>query len=288
MTDLSDTTTTNGHRPATPFLGSVPFSDLLGAPRAGNGQTNVYDIAPPGKTRQPGTGLLVIASVLILALAAGMGYVSWFQQFVFIDLAKHAALPSQIQATGLDVGAVSFALLGLAHARMGRPAVIERALNLGCAAGSAVMNLLGAHLGSPRSVAVFIMPALLYAAASDRLIAVVAHRAGVESRSPFRPLGTGLLYVLRFALAARSTWFGLRRMVLAAAPVPGKELARDGRRAGESKAAALRRMYATHPACGDRAQVSRVATELAPRAGYADAGPARTELYRVCDEVVTS
>ena len=69
-----------------------------------------------------------------------------------------------LEALGLDTGAVIFALLGLAHARMGRPARIERALNIACALGSMTMNLLSADLGSPRSVAVYVLPAVLYAA----------------------------------------------------------------------------------------------------------------------------
>ena len=61
-----------------------------------------------------------------------------------------------------------------AHARMGRPARIERTLNLACAFGSMTMNLLGADLASPRSVAVYVLPALLYAACSDRLTLCIA------------------------------------------------------------------------------------------------------------------
>ena len=46
---------------------------------------------PQGQGARPkGTVLLVIASLLVLALAAGQGYVSWFAQFRFILAAKHA------------------------------------------------------------------------------------------------------------------------------------------------------------------------------------------------------
>ena len=44
---------------------------------------------------------------------------SWRAQFMFVDKAKHAPLASGLEALGLDMAAVIFALLGLAHARMG-------------------------------------------------------------------------------------------------------------------------------------------------------------------------
>jgi len=72
---------------------------------------------------------------------------------------------------------VIFALLGIALARLESRAVVERMLVVACAAGSCVMNLLGADLGSPRSVAVYVMPPVLFAAMSDRLISVIRRAA---------------------------------------------------------------------------------------------------------------
>jgi hypothetical protein len=172
---------------------------------------------------RPGALLLAAASVLLLALAIAQGYVSWRAQFAFIDAAKHARVPSALEALGLDAGAVIFALLALAHARMGRPARIERVLNLACAFGSMTMNLLGADLASPRSVAVYVLPAVLYAACSDRLIATAGHLAGVEETSVWRWAGTGAKYGLRAAVALPSTVSGARRALLAATPLPGPE-----------------------------------------------------------------
>ena len=176
--------------------------------------------APAGSRRQPGTILLCCAALLLLALAAAQGYVSWRAQYGFIFAAKREHLPSVLEALGLDTGAVIFALLGLAHARMGRPARIERTLNLACAFGSMTMNLLGADLGSPRSVAVYVLPAVLYAACSDRLIATAGHAAGVEETSLWRYLGVALLYGLRAVLAFPSTAKGLRQRLLQATPLP--------------------------------------------------------------------
>lgn len=173
------------------------------------------------RQRPPGAILLRCAALLLLGLAAAQGYVSWRAQYNFVFAAKHEHLPSALEALGLDTGAVIFALLGLAHARMGRPARIERTLNIACALGSMTMNLLGADLGSPRSVAVYVLPAVLYAACSDRLIATAAHAAGVQETSLWRFAGTGLLYGLRAVVALPSTAAGLRRALLQATPLPG-------------------------------------------------------------------
>jgi hypothetical protein len=184
--------------------------------------------APDHHKRQPGTILLCCAALLLLGLAVAQGYVSWRAQYNFVFAAKREHLPSVLEALGLDTGAVIFALLGLAHARMGRPARIERTLNLVCAFGSMTMNLLGADLGSPRSVAVYVLPALLYAACSDRLIATAAHAAGVRETSMWRFAGMGLLYGLRAVVAFPSTAKGLRLRLLLATPLPASEAGRRG------------------------------------------------------------
>ena len=165
--------------------------------------------------------LLTAASLALLGLAATQGFVSWHQQYVFVLAAKHVRAVAGLEAVGLDAGAVIFALLAVAQARLGRSAHIERALNLACALGSMLMNVLGADLGSPRSVAVYILPPLLYAAGSDRLIAtVLAASTNRPQRSAWRAVGRAGLYVLRFVLAPPSTARGARRAVLAAAPLP--------------------------------------------------------------------
>ena len=98
---------------------------------------------------------------MVLALAAGQGYVSWFAQFRFILAAKHADTASGIEALGLDAGAVIFALLALAMVRLHRRAIVPRILNVSCAAGSLAMNVLGADLTSPRSIAIYALPSAL-------------------------------------------------------------------------------------------------------------------------------
>ena len=137
---------------------------------------------PSRAARGTGWGLLTAASCLLLLLAAAQGYVSFRAQYAFVDHAKHARLPSMLEALGLDTGAVIFALLALSLARRGSRAAVERALNLACAVGSLTMNLLAANLASPRSVTVWVLPSALYALASDRLIAVV--RRWVQADQP--------------------------------------------------------------------------------------------------------
>jgi len=174
--------------------------------------------------------LLTAACALLGALAVTMGVVSWHAQFAYIFAVKHQPLASALEALGLDAGAVIFSILGIALARLGRRAVIERALVCLCALGSCAMNLLGADLGSPRSVAVYVMPPVLFAAGSDRLIAVIRRSAlgpaedSEDQRSAWRLAGRTFLYSVRFAAAPRSTASGVRRMLLNATPLPAPEL----------------------------------------------------------------
>ncbi len=181
--------------------------------------------ASPGRN---GVVLLTAAAFLLLLLAAAQGYVSFRAQYAFIDHTKRSQVPSMLEALGLDTGAVIFALLALSLARRGRPGTIERALNVACALGSMTMNLLAANLTSPRSVTVWVMPSVLYAFASDRLIAVVRRwmqppgtPAGQEG-SAWRAVGAMALWLLRLIFDPLGTLAGLRRWVLAITPsAPG-------------------------------------------------------------------
>ena len=138
-----------------------------------------------------------------------MGVVSWHAQYAFIFAIKHQELPAALEALGLDCGAVVFSILGIALARLGRRAVIERVLVCVCAAGSCAMNAAGCRPRHRRaSVAAFIMPPLLFAITSDRLIAVIRRSALGRSdddesqRSAWRLAGTAFLYGLRFVAGA--------------------------------------------------------------------------------------
>jgi hypothetical protein len=266
--------------------------------------------------RGGGTWLLVVASVLLLLLAAAQGYVSFRAQYTFIDQAKHAHIPSLLEALGLDTGAVIFALLALSLARRGRRGSVERVLNVACALGSMTMNLLAADLSSPRSVTVWVLPSALYALASDRLIAVV--RQWVQARtadprrdgSPWQAAGRLGLWLLRLVFDPAGTVRGFRLWVLAVVPTsPGlldsgstlalsigsETAAVNGSGAGppadiaelapgETKREALIRIYEHFgdigdPRYGDRSKSASISRDIAGLIGY-HPGTARRELAR--------
>jgi hypothetical protein len=165
------------------------------------------------------TLLITGASVLLVGLALTQGLVSYYAQQGFIYDVKHDITASNLEALGLDAGSVIFALLALALARIGRKALAPRFLNLACAVGSLLMNVLSADRGDPKAVAVYALPSLLYIAASDQLIGTIrlralAGRESVEKTSPLKVLKTMSLWALRLPLAPRSTFLTLRKRVL--------------------------------------------------------------------------
>jgi hypothetical protein len=114
----------------------------------------------------------------------------------------------------------------------GQPARVARLLVVVFAGLSAGMNYLAADVSSFRSVAVYVMPPAVFAVCADQTVAVIRrHGLGIAEDSAWAALGrvvlaaarlagAGVLYGLRFALAPAETARGLRRMVLAAAPLP--------------------------------------------------------------------
>lgn len=186
---------------------------------------------PPQWSRTPradvvGQLLIALACVLLAGLAVAMGITSFHAQFTYIFATKRQWAPSLLEALGLDAGAVIFSLLGIALARLGRRAAVERVLVVICALGSCGMNVLNANLGSPRSVAVYAMPPVLFALTSDRLVAVVRRAAlGTSAddepqRSAWYIAGRSLLYGMRFAVDRRGTAAGLRQAILDSTPLP--------------------------------------------------------------------
>jgi hypothetical protein len=308
----------NGHGPTSAWPGTPDYTTASAATR--NADREIIYSAPRnhgwgwagwlGSKITLGGVLLTVAALFLLGLAATQGFVSYSAQYVFVFAAKHAALPARLEAVGLDAGAVIFALLAVALAKLGRRATVERLANLACALGSMSMNLLGANLGSPRSVAVYVMPPALYALGSDRFISVIRRQAlgpvedERQQRSAWSRFGrfTGqtFLYSLRFVLAPPSTAKGVRRLVLEAAPLPEitpvitdapvtrkpvtartrKAITRTSR-AGSKTARFLELVTDKYgdPSQLDRSQVGPVTRELAGQAGI-DQGNARTVLYR--------
>jgi hypothetical protein len=110
----------------------------------------------------------------------------------------------------------------------GRRALRARALNLASVAASVFMNAIAAAPGW-RNLAIWAMPPVAYALASDTLITVIRARhqqlaaAEADAATPLAILGGLVLWLLRLALAPVSTLAGFRAWVLEECPVaPGR------------------------------------------------------------------
>jgi hypothetical protein len=176
---------------------------------------------------------LIWASAAGLAVLAGATfYVSYRAQFTFMYAVKHQFAPALIEALIADVAMVVCALLALGMACAGQSAKVARLLVVVFAGLSAGMNYLAADVTSPRSVAVFVMPPAVFAICTDQVVSVVRRFGlGITEDSSWSVLGRVVLaaariagvivlYSLRLVLAPAETAKGLRKMVLAAAPIP--------------------------------------------------------------------
>jgi hypothetical protein len=111
-----------------------------------------------------------MAGLAVLAGAAAV--VSYQAQYQLVAGYKHAPVVAAVQAAIPDVAALVFASLGIALALHGRRAVRARALNVAAVGTSVAMNALAAAPGW-RALAVWVLPPVAYALASDTLIGVV-------------------------------------------------------------------------------------------------------------------
>ena len=164
------------------------------------------------------------AMIALGLLAAAAAVVSFTAQYRMVDAAKGTAAVAALEAAIPDVSAVVFAALGIALALHGRRAVGPRVLNVAAVATSIGMNYLAAGSGW-RDAAIWVMPSVAYAVASDRVIAVVRAHALAQERqlgealaddeaTPLAAVGALLLWLLRLALAPRSTLSGFRGWVV--------------------------------------------------------------------------
>ena len=183
--------------------------------------------------RRPGARLIWASTAGLAVLALATFYVSFRAQFTFMYAVKHQDLPALIEALIADVAMVTCSLLALGMACAGQSAKVARLLVVVFAGLSAGMNYLAADVTSFRSVAVYVMPPVVFAVCTDQTVAVIRrHGLGIAEDSAWTVLGRlvlaaarlagiFLLYALRFILAPAETATGLRRMVLDAAPLPG-------------------------------------------------------------------
>ena len=215
-----------GHPPAS---GLVLIMSRPAAPAPGPG-------SQPAPPRWPGdrSGLwLRNAAAGLCVLAAAAAAVSFTAQYRMVEATRHLPLVAALEAAIPDAAALVFACLGIALALHGRRALRARALNLASVAASVFMNAIAAAPGW-RNLAIWAMPPVAYALASDTLIGVVRARhqqltaaLAAEAATPLAILGGLILWLLRLALAPASTLAGFRAWVLEECPVaPGRRAAR--------------------------------------------------------------
>jgi hypothetical protein len=125
--------------------------------------------AAPTAGADKGRAWLRGAMASLAVLAASAAVVSWDAQYVMVYSARHTPAVAALEAGIPDAGAVIFAALGIALALHGRRALRARTLNVACVAISLTMNAMAAGRGW-RDVAIWVMPAAVYALASDTLI----------------------------------------------------------------------------------------------------------------------
>jgi hypothetical protein len=166
-------------------------------------------------------------------LASAAAVVSFTAQYRMVDATRRLAVVAGLEAAIPDAAALVFACLGIALALYGSRAIRARILNVVSVGTSVFMNAIAAAPGW-RNLAIWAMPPIAYALASDTLIAVVRAWAlarhqhlgtalAAEAATPLAILGGLVLWVLRVALAPASTLAGFRAWVLAECPVaPGR------------------------------------------------------------------
>ena len=211
-----------GHRPASGLL--VIMAGPV-APPPGPGSQPV----PPRWSRDRSGLWLRNAAAGLCVLAAAAAAVSFTAQYRMVDATRHLPVVAALEAAIPDAAALVFACLGIALALHGRRAIRARALNLASVAASVFMNAIAAAPGW-RNLAIWAMPPVAYALASDTLITVVRARhqqLAADAATPLAILGGLILWLLRLALAPVSTLAGFRAWVLEECPVaPGRRAAR--------------------------------------------------------------
>ena len=167
------------------------------------------------------------AGLCLLATAAAV--VSFTAQYRLVYATRRLAEVAGLEAAIPDAAALVFACLGIALALHGRRAIRARILNVAAVGTSVFMNAIAAAPGW-RNLAIWAMPPIAYALASDTLISVVRAWAlarhqhlgpalADDTATPLAILGGLILWLLRVALAPRSTLAGFRAWVLAECPV---------------------------------------------------------------------
>jgi hypothetical protein len=235
--------------PLAPLRGTGPGYPAL-LLLAVTGQPGPAPVSPPGPHTDPilpddPSGMwLRSAAAGLTVLAAAAATVSFTAQYRMVNATRNFPAIAAAEAAIPDAAALVFASLGIALALHGRHALRARALNLASVAASVGMNALAAAPGW-RDTAIWTLPPVAYALASDTLIGVVRARAIARHRhlgtalaadpaTPLAALGGLLLWLLRLVLAPASTLAGFRAWVLAECPIaPGRRAPTPGQGSGQ-------------------------------------------------------
>jgi hypothetical protein len=229
------------------------------------------------------------AAAGLCVLAAAAAAVSFTAQYRMAETARHEPAVAALEAAIPDAAALVFASLGIALALHGRRALRARALNLASVAASVFMNAIAAEPGW-RNLAVWALPPVAYALASDTLIGVVRawtlarhQHLTADTATPLAALGGLLLWLLRLALAPASTLAGFRAWVLAECPVaPGRRPAPAPHPRKATKTARFLDLVAERHGSLAQVPLNRIAgisADLAPQLDL-NTGAARTALRK--------
>jgi hypothetical protein len=218
---------------------------------------------------------LTASMVLLAVLAAAAAVVSFSAQYRMVHAAKGTPAVAALEAAIPDVAALIFATLGIALALHGRRAIRARVLNVAAVGTSVTMNVLAAGHGW-RDLAIWVMPPVAYALASDTAIGVVrawtlARQRALDAAladdgaTPLALAGGLALWLLRLALAPASTLAGFRAWAVEECPIAPGRRARPAPGALEapiSPAPAARGITSGRPA-GRRGAGARAGTKTA-------------------------
>jgi hypothetical protein len=157
--------------PCIPLTIITPAALSLAGIRAGGDAASTRP-GPAGSGQDRSGRWLRNAAAGLCALAAAAATVSFAAQYQMIDATRHLTAIAALEAAIPDTAALVFACLGIALALRGRRALRARTLNLASVAASVFMNTIAAAPGW-RNLAIWAMPPIAYALASDTLIGVI-------------------------------------------------------------------------------------------------------------------